>query len=90
MSATERVNDTHGCGAYNTGGSPTVYINRRRAHRLGDSDSHGATMIEGSPTVFVNGRGLCRIGDLNSTHGTHRPSPQTTGSPNVFADDNHA
>lgn len=86
MPAVCRVGDSHACGDTDTTGSPNVFCNGMPVHRLGDQHAHIATQIEASPNVFVNGRGVARIGDDQSAdEWFHPPNPQTTGSPNVFA-----
>ena len=71
-----------------TGGSPDVYVNGKKAHRVGDSwathsngdHSHGGSASSGSSNIFVNGKALCRVGDKISCGDT-----MATGSPNVIA-----
>lgn len=87
MPAVCRVGDAHSCGSTDTGGSPNVFVNGKPIHRIGDPDAHGGTQVGGSSTVFANGKGVARVGDVHSGDPVpgHVPSPEATGSPNVFA-----
>ena len=78
--------DRHACGAIDIQGSPDVFVNGARVHRVGDGDSHGGIQAEGSPTTFANNRKVARIGDKHGGDDFHPPSPEATGSPDVWAD----
>ena len=79
MPSAARLNDmTAGHGGFPPvpiiEGSPSVFINGRRAARVGDaveshSDGHGThqgTISAGSARVFINGRRAARLGDAVS------------------------
>lgn len=87
MPAVCRVGDVHACGSPDAGGSSDVFVNSRAIHRIGDGDAHGGTQVGGSATVFANRKGVARIGDVHSGDPIpgHVPSPEASGSPNVFA-----
>ena len=89
MPAVCRIGDVHACGSVDTGGSNNVFVNGVGIHRQGDADAHGGTQVGCSSTVFANGKGVARVGDVHSgdpiPKDGHPPSPEATGSPNVFA-----
>lgn len=90
MPAVCRVGDAHACGAVASSGSGSVFANGISVHRCGDTDVHcgATTQAECSGTVFANGIGVARIGDNHAGDPCpHPPSPQSEGSPNVFADE---
>lgn len=80
----------HNRSGQNASGSPNVYINKKRAHRLGDTGScnciHGGSFqsTAASKSVFVNGKGLTRVGDSTSCQSCGMPGSHVAGSPNVF------
>lgn len=93
MAAVTRLGDKcggHGCfpPRANDEGSPDVYVNGIKVHRVGDHwmthscppSSHDGTLADGSTSVFVNGHGIARIGDHVSCG-----SFVAQGSGNVFA-----
>lgn len=93
MPAVSRLGDTctgHGCfpPRASTGGSGSVFINGKPAHRQGDGwavhscgDSHHASQLAGgSASVRANGLPLARIGDPIACG-----SAVAVGSDNVFA-----
>lgn len=75
----------------NATGSPNVYINGQKAHRLTDNGTimcpHGGyfASTSASSTVFVNGKGLTRIGDTTTCQACGQIGNHSNGSPNVFA-----
>lgn len=81
----------HSRAGTNSEGSPNVFINKKRAHRLGDTGPcncpHGGSFqsTAASKTVFVNGKGLTRVGDSTSCQSCGMPGSHVAGSPNVFA-----
>lgn len=86
MPAVCRVGDRHACGDGDATGSGNVMVNGAPAHRLTDQHTHDAAQIEASPNVLVNGLGIARVGDDQGADSLgHEPNPQTTGSPDVFA-----
>lgn len=80
--AKERKPDLNSCPrtpVLDIEGSPDVFTNSFRQHRVGDRDVC-CIQAEGSPNVFANTLRIARLGDRNTCYG-----PELTGSPDVFA-----
>ena len=71
-------------------GSPNVFTNKLKTHRLGDGGGidcpHGGYFqsVAASKTVFANGKGITRIGDTTVCVVCGMPGSHVSGSPNVF------
>ena len=103
MPASTRINDRtvgvcdigedccpHSRSGTNATGSPNVFINDLKCHRLGDTGPtncpHGGTFesTEGSPNVFVNDKPKTRISDTTICQNCGQSGNHVSGSDNVF------
>ena len=67
-------------------GSPTVFVNEKRAVRKGDKTYCGDPAKGASGTVFIDNIPVHRNTDATSGHGSFVPNSAASGSTNVFAD----
>lgn len=80
----------HSRNGINTTGSPDVFINDEKSHRLSDLGDcrcpHGGTYasVQGSPNVFVNDLPKTRISDTTVCQNCGQSGNHSTGSSNVF------
>lgn len=80
----------HGRIGTNSAGSPNVFINEKKAHRLNDAIAiacpHGGSgrSTGGSRSVFINGKAATRRGDSTICIACGQGGHHTNGSANVF------